>query len=133
MLFLAINWALVGRIVLIVLLIIAVVLGILYFLARRMQPKYEQQQALMKQLAQTVTILVIDKKKLGLNESGLPNSVKEAVPSYMKWRKLPIVKARLQGRVMSLIADEKVFKDIPTKKEIKVSISGIYITKIIKK
>ena len=33
-------------------------------------------------------------------------------------------------RVMSLIADEQIFDEIPLKKEVKASISGIYITAV---
>lgn len=121
------------RIIIIVLAIILVALVALYLFGRKMQPKYQQQQALMKQFAQTVSILVIDKKKCSVNESGLPQAVKDSVPAYLKWKKLPIVKARIQNKVMSLVSDEKIFKDIPVKKEIKVSLSGMYITKIIKK
>ena len=44
--------------------------------------------------------------------------------------KLPIVKAKVGPKVMSLIADESVFDYIPVKKEVKATVSGIYITKV---
>ncbi|MDO5564222.1 MAG: hypothetical protein Q4F88_03230 [Eubacteriales bacterium] len=121
------------KVILIILAIIVVVLLILFLLARKLQPKYEQQQQILKQTAQVMSILVIDKKILSLQESGLPAAVKDNIPVYLKWKKMPIVKARVQGRVMSLVSDDKLFKDIPVKQEIKVSLSGLYITKIISK
>jgi hypothetical protein len=31
---------------------------------------------------------------------------------------------------MSLICDEKIFDSVPTKKEVKASVSGIYVTEV---
>ncbi len=43
---------------------------------------------------------------------------------------MPIVKAKIGPRVMSLIADGKVYESIPVKKEVKAVVSGIYITEL---
>ena len=48
----------------------------------------------------------------------------------MRRSKLPVVKAKVGPRVMSLIADEQIFDEIPLKKEVKASISGMYITAV---
>ena len=48
----------------------------------------------------------------------------------MRRSKLPIVKAKVGPKVMSLIADEAVYDLIPLKKEVKATVSGIYITKV---
>ena len=84
----------------------------------------------MKAMAQTVSMLIIDKKKMKLKESGLPDIVLEQTPKYMRHIKMPIVKAKIGPRVMSLIADGKIFDSIPLKKEVKAVVSGIYITEL---
>ena len=40
---------------------------------------------------------------------------------------MPIVKAKIGPRVMSLMCDPKVFDQIPIKAEVKAEVSGIYI------
>jgi hypothetical protein len=40
---------------------------------------------------------------------------------------VPIVKAKIGPKVMSLVCDAKIFDLIPVKKEVKAVISGIYI------
>lgn len=54
----------------------------------------------------------------------------DQVPKYLRRSKMPIVKAKVGPKVMNLIADEKVFELLPVKKEVKVVVSGIYITAI---
>lgn len=84
----------------------------------------------MDAVAQTVSMLVIDKKKLKLSESGLPAQVIEQTPKYLRWNKLPIVKAKVGPRIMTLSCDPQVFEVLPVKKEVKVVVSGIYISEI---
>jgi hypothetical protein len=48
----------------------------------------------------------------------------------MRRAKLPIIKAKVGPQVMSLVCDEKIFDLVPIKKEVKASISGIYITEV---
>lgn len=70
------------------------------------------------------------KKKLKLKEAGLPAIVYEQTPWYAKRAKIPVVKAKIGPRIMTMIADEKVFLQLPLKTEAKVVISGMYITEI---
>ena len=72
-------------------------------------------------------MLVIDKKRMPLKDSGLPQMVIDQTPKLMRRSKLPIVKAKVGPKISILIADEKVFDLIPVKKEIKAEISGLYI------
>lgn len=114
-------------------IVIAVLIAImvaLYFLGKKAQEKKEEQDAQMAAVAQTVTMLIIDKKKMKLTESGLPQQVIDQTPKYMRWTKLPIVKAKVGPKVMSLIAEESIFADIPVKKEVKATVSGLYITQV---
>lgn len=117
-------------VLLVILAIMIVGLIVLYFLGKKAQKKKEEQDAQMAANAQTVTMLIIDKKRMRLTESGLPQVVIDQTPKLMRRSKLPIVKAKVGPKVMSLIADESVFDLIPVKKEVKATVSGIYITKV---
>lgn len=118
------------KILLIVLAVVILVAVVLFFLGRNMQKKQTAQKEQMDAVAETMSILVIDKKRMKLSEAGLPKMVLDQTPKYLRRTKLPIVKAKIGMKVMSLIADEKVFASLPIKKEAKVVISGIYITEI---
>jgi hypothetical protein len=51
----------------------------------------------------------------------------DQTPKLMRRSKLPIVKAKIGPKIMTLVADEAIFDLIPVKKEIKADVSGIYI------
>lgn len=118
------------RVLLVILVIAAVALVILYFLGRKLEKRQVEQQAMLEAAKQTVSMLVIDKKKMKIRDAGLPKMVYEQTPKYMRWAKVPIVKAKIGPRVMTLMADERVFALLPVKTEAKVVVSGIYITDI---
>lgn len=117
-----------GVIVLIVILVL-ILAGIiaLYFLGKKAQKKQAEQQEFMEANKQTVSMLIIDKKRMKLKESGLPQTVIDQVPKLMRGQKLPIVKVKVGPQIMNLISDEKIFDQIPLKKEVKATVSGIYI------
>ena len=48
----------------------------------------------------------------------------------MRRAKLPIVKAKIGPQITSLICDAAIFDSVPVKKEVKATISGIYITEV---
>ena len=75
-------------------------------------------------------MLVIDKKKMKIKDAGFPKIVWEQTPKYMRWAKVPVVKAKVGPKVMTLMADARVFAALPVKTEAKVVVSGIYITEI---
>ena len=118
----------------IVLLVITGVLLIaviaLYFLGKKMEKKQAAQQEQIDAAKQTVSMLIIDKKKLKIKDSGLPAMVLEQTPKYLRWSKVPIVKAKVGPQVLSLMCDDKIFDMIPVKKEVKAVVSGIYITSV---
>ncbi len=118
------------NVLLVILLIAAVALVALYFFGRKMEKRQVEQQQMMDAAKQTVSMLVIDKKKMKIKESGLPSLVYEQTPWYLRRAKVPIVKAKVGPKVMNLMADEKVFAVIPVKTEVKVVVSGIYISEI---
>ena len=84
----------------------------------------------MDAVAQTVSMLVIDKKRLKLKEAGLPAAVVENTPKYLRRTRVPIVKAKIGPRIMTMMCDTQIYDLIPVKKEVKATISGIYITGI---
>ncbi|MCI8583216.1 MAG: hypothetical protein HFH13_08800 [Dorea sp.] len=118
----------------IVLLVIAVILlialGVLTFLGRRMQKKQDAQQEQLEAAAQQVSMLIIDKKMMKLREAGFPQFVVDNTPKYLRRSKVPVVKAKIGPRIMTLMCDGSVFEQIPVKKEVKATVSGIYITAV---
>lgn len=76
------------------------------------------------------TMLIIDKKEKKLKDANLPDMVLQQTPKYMRRMKMPFVKAKVGPRIMTLIADPKVYEILPVKKEVKAVVSGIYITEI---
>ena len=118
---------------LIVLIVIAVVLVVAFIvltiLGKKAQKRKEEQDEQIAAASQTVNMLIIDKKRMKLKDAGLPQQIIEQTPKLMRRSKLPVVKAKVGPRVMSLIADEQIFDEIPLKKEVKASI-GMYITSV---
>ena len=112
---------------LVIVLVVTVALVALYIFGSKMQKKQEKAQADMMVGAQTYSILVIDKKKMKLKEAGFPNIVLEQTPKYLRNSKVPVVKAKIGPKVMSLMCEPKVFDLIPVKKEVKAVMNGIYI------
>lgn len=117
-----------GVIILIIVAVIVIAAFVaLYFVGRKLQKRQDESQAQMQAAAQTMTILVIDKKKMKMKDAGLPKMVIDQTPKYLRGSKVPIVKAKIGPKVMSLVCDAKVFDIIPVKKEVKAVLSGIYI------
>ncbi len=80
-----------------------------------------------------VSMLIIDKKKLSVKAAvaaGLPEQVEKELPFYLRFSKLPIVKAKVGPKVLTLMADPSVYEILPLKKEVKVAVSGIYIRSV---
>lgn len=114
-------------VILVVLVVVLVLLFVLYRYGTKLQKKSEESQAQMQAGAQTVSLLVIDKKRMKLKEAGLPQIVIDQTPRYLRGSKVPIVKAKIGPKITTLVCDEKVFDLIPIKKEVKAVMNGIYI------
>ncbi len=119
------------KIILIVLGVILVLFIALIIVGNKMQKKQEASQADIEAASQTISMLIIDKKRLRLKEANLPKVVMDQVPKYMRMAKMPLVKAKVGPKVMTLISDVKIVDSLPLKSEVKVKVSGIYITEII--
>ena len=117
-------------VLLVILAILLIAVVVLYFLGRKAQKKQEEQQAQIDAMKQTVSMLIIDKKRMKMKDAGLPQAVIQQTPKWLRGSKLPIVKAKVGPQIMSLISEDKIFDSIPVKKEVKAVVSGIYITDV---
>ena len=114
----------------VVVVILIAIIAVLYFLGKKAEKKQAEQQEQLKAAAQNITMLIIDKKRMKLKEAGLPSIVLESTPKYLRGSKMPIVKAKVGPKVMTLMCDEKIFPYVPVKKEVKAVVSGLYITDV---
>lgn len=114
-------------ILLVILLLLVGGCAALYFLGKKAQKKQSEQQVLLEQNKQTVSMLIIDKKRMKLKESGLPQMVIDQTPKYLRFSKVSVVKCKVGPQIMTLMCDDKIYDLIPVKKEVKAVISGIYI------
>ena len=118
------------HILLIILVILVGILVALYFVGRRLQKRQAEQKEQIEAAKQQMSLLIIDKKRMRVTESGLPQQVIDQVPRLMRRNKLPIVKVKAGPRVLTMISDESIFDIIPVKKEVRATVSGIYITDV---
>lgn len=121
------TWVIV---VIVIAMVLIALIAILYFLGKKAQKKQEEQQAMMQANKQTVSMLIIDKKRMRLNEANLPSAILEQTPKMLRRSKLPIIKAKVGPQIMTLICDEKIFDSVPVKKDVKAEVSGIYVLSV---
>ena len=120
-----------GMIVMLVILAVLIIaLVALYFFGKKAEKKQAEQKAQMDAMAQTMNMLIIDKGKMKLKDAGFPSVVIENTPKYLRRSKVPVVKAKVGPKIMTLMCDAQVYPLIPVKKEVKATISGIYITAV---
>ena len=106
-------------VLLVILAVLIVGVVVLYFLGKKAQKKQAEQQEQIEAYKQTVSMLIIDKKRMKLKDAGLPAAVIEQTPKLLRGSKLPIVKAKVGPQVMTLVCEE-----------VKATVSGIYITAV---
>lgn len=117
-----------GQITLLVILVVLILIVVaLYFLGKKAQKRQAEQQEMLEAGKQTVSMLIIDKKRMKIKDSGLPQMVIDQTPKLMRGSKMPIIKAKVGPQIVSLVCDEKIFASVPTKKEVKAVVSGIYV------
>ena len=87
-------------VLLVILVVLIIACVVLYFLGKKAEKKQAEQQEQLDAVAQTVSMLIIDKGKMKLKDSGLPQIVIDNTPKYLR----------------------------RSKKEVKATVSGIYIT-----
>ena len=119
-----------GIVLLVILLVLIAAMIVLYFLGKKAQKRKDEQDEQIKAAAQTVSMLIIDKKKLRMKQSGLPQQVIDQTPKFARLAKVPVVKAKVGPQIMVLIADNQIYDQIPVKKEVKASVSGLFISDV---
>lgn len=103
-------------IVLLVILAVLIIASIaLYFFGKKAEKKQAAQQEQLDAAAQTVSMLIIDKGKMRLRDAGFPQIVIDNTPKYLRRSKVPVVKAKVGPRVMTLMCDAQIFPLIPVK------------------
>ena len=117
-------------VMLVILAILIIACVVLYFLGKKAEKKRDEQQQQLAAVAQTVSMLIIDKGTMRLRDAGLPAIVVENTPKYLRRSKVPIVKAKIGPKIMTLMCDVDIYPLIPIKKEVKATVSGIYITAV---
>ena len=117
-------------VLLVILIVLVIACVVLYFLGKKAEIRQAEQQEQLAAAAQTVSMLIIDKGKLRLKDAGFPSVVVENTPKYLRRSRVPVVKAKVGPKVMVLMCDAEIFPMVPVKKEVKATISGIYITAV---
>ena len=117
-------------VLLVILVVLIIAMVVLYFLGKKAQKRKDEQDAQIAATAQVVPMLIIDKKRMRIKDAGLPQAVVDQTPKMMRRSKLPIVKAKVGPQIVTLVCDQKIFDLVPVKKEVKATVSGIYLTSV---
>ena len=110
--------------------IIAAIVAGYFFLKKRMEKKVSLQKDLVDQHKVATSILVLEKRMDKVNNANMPKSVIAQIPKIYKFRKVPIVKAKIGPQVMDLLCDEDIFNKLPERKSVNVELAGIFIAGI---
>ena len=108
-------------------IIVAALVAGYFYLKKKMEQKLELQKELVDQHKVTTNILILEKRMDKVQNANIPKSVVEQIPKIYKFRKVPIVKAKIGSQVMDLLCDEEIFNKLPEKKSVKVDLAGIFI------
>lgn len=128
--FLAISLRPLTIVLLVITILLIAALVALWFFGNKLQKKQAAAEEQMQAMAQTVSMLVIDKKRMKLTDAGLPQIVIDQTPKLLRRSKVPVVKAKIGPRISSFLCDDKAFELIPVKTEVKVVLSGLYIKSV---
>ena len=60
---------------LVIVIVLAIIIAVLYFLGKKAQKKQAEQQELLDANKQTVSMLIIDKKRMKLKDAGFPQII----------------------------------------------------------
>lgn len=115
-------------VMLVIIGIMIVAIVVLFFLGKKMDKQQKEQQKFIDANRQTVSMFIIDKKKVRFKDAGFAQAVYDQAPKMSKLIKVPVVKAKVGPQFVTLIADDAIFDSIPINKEIKATISGMYLT-----
>lgn len=120
------TWIIVTLIIVAVLIIAAVTLVVL---KKVMSKKKEKNIKLAENMGntQTMNLFIIDKAKKKPTEANLSQNVVESLPKAIRKTKLPVVKAKVGPKIMTLVCDDGVFEQLLPKQEVKAKMAGAVI------
>ena len=110
-----------------ILIVIAIIFAVLYFVGKKMQKKQAASAHLIQQNKQIISALIIDKKRTKITEANMPKSVMDEVPKRMRFQKVPLVKIKVGPQIITMFTDKNTFEALPVKKIVKLEVSGGYI------
>lgn len=117
-------------VLLIILAVAIALLVVLYFVGKKLQARQTEAEAQMQANKQTVSLLVIDKKRMKIKDAQLPAGVIDQIPKMQRNLKAPLAKVKIGPQILTMFVDEKIFDSLPVKKEVKAEISGMYIISV---
>lgn len=117
-------------IIIIVMAVVAVIAGALFFLNRWVSKKSVEQRSVIEKTKQQASIFVIDKTHDKAQNVTLPKSVTENMPKATKLMKMYFVKAKVGPQIVTLMCDKKAFLALEPKKTYKVDLAGMYIVSV---
>ncbi len=113
----------------VILVIIALFIGYRIF-RKRMEKKAEEQKAIVNQHKMPASIFVISKKKGRISEAKLPKNVMDQVPALYKFKKMPLITAKIGPQIVTLVCEDDIYNKLPEKKNINVELAGIFIVSV---
>ncbi|MBR3307161.1 MAG: hypothetical protein IKI75_07915 [Lachnospiraceae bacterium] len=117
-----------GLIIFLIILVVVIALFVvLFFVGKKLQKKQAEQEIMLEANKQTVSLLVIDKKRMKIKDAKLPEAVMSQLPKLSRNIKAPLVKVKIGRQTMVLFCDEKIFDLVPVMKEVKAEVSGMYL------
>jgi hypothetical protein len=119
-----------GDILIIATLVVVAIGFSMFFLNKWASKKMSTQQDFLARSQQSMSIFVIDKNIMKATDSNLPKAVIEQLPKFYKFRKLPLIKAKVGPQIITLMCDKKVYNALTVKKTSKVEVAGIYIVSV---
>ncbi|HCT65552.1 MAG TPA: hypothetical protein DIC60_09870 [Lachnospiraceae bacterium] len=120
-----------GDIIIIAAVVVAVALGVMFYLGKKNYAKNLEAQSFINQYKMVTPILVIDKRFERPTTENLPKNIYEKLPKSAHIRKMPIVKAKVGPQITTLMCDKRIYDNLAVKKTVKVELAGIYISSII--
>ncbi len=110
-----------------IVLVIALIFAVMYFVGKKMQKKQAANAHLIQQNKQIISALIIDKKRTKITQANMPKSVMDEVPKRMRFQKVPLVKIKVGPQIITMFTDKNTFEALPVKKIVKLEVSGGYI------
>ena len=114
-----------GIVLLVIIAVLVVALIVLAIIGNKLKKKQDAQQEQIEAAKQTMSMLVIDKKKMKLKDAGLPKMVLDQTPKYLRGTKTPIVQKTVEPKIEGAIITAKGAGDINVKTSIIQAVEAV--------